>query len=65
MARLCGAARVSTRAAPRAPFCMMGACFECLVEIDGRANQRACQVRVRGGMRVRRQLSSAVPGVEE
>jgi len=21
--------------APRGPYCMMGACFECLVEIDG------------------------------
>jgi len=43
-------------AAPRAPYCMMGSCFECLVEIDGRRNQRACQVMVAGGMRVRRQL---------
>lgn len=57
--------RTPVGAAPRAPFCMMGACFECLVEIDGRANQRACQVLVRDGMQVRRQLSSAVPGVEE
>jgi len=42
---------------PRAPFCMMGACFECLLEIDGIDNQRACQVEVKAGMRVRRQLS--------
>jgi predicted molibdopterin-dependent oxidoreductase YjgC len=41
---------------PRAPFCMMGACFECLLEIDGRCDQRACQVEVQAGMRVRRQL---------
>lgn len=27
--------------APRAPFCMMGACFDCLVEIDGEANRQA------------------------
>lgn len=46
-------------AAPRAPFCMTGACFECLVEIDGRVNQRACQVLVEADMRVRRQLASA------
>ena len=25
--------------APRGPFCMMGVCFECLVEIDGVANR--------------------------
>ena len=28
---------------PRAPHCLMGACFECLLEIDG-VEQRACQV---------------------
>ena len=45
-------------AAPRAPFCMMGSCFECLVEIDGQPNQRACQVRVAAGMVVRRQMAN-------
>ena len=47
---------------PRAPFCMMGACFECLLEIDGIGNQRACQVEVKAGMQVRRQL---VPNAED
>ena len=37
---------------PRAPYCMMGVCFECLVEIDGLANRQACMVRVRPGMQV-------------
>jgi predicted molibdopterin-dependent oxidoreductase YjgC len=41
--------------APRAPFCMMGVCFECLMEIDGVPNRRACQVAVAEGMRIRRQ----------
>jgi D-hydroxyproline dehydrogenase subunit gamma len=36
--------------AHRAPFCMMGACFDCLVEIDGVPNQQACQTPVRQGM---------------
>lgn len=36
---------------PRAPYCMMGVCFECLVEIDGIPNRQACQVRLRNGMR--------------
>jgi predicted molibdopterin-dependent oxidoreductase YjgC len=45
------------KAAPRAPFCMMGICFECLVEVDGVVDQRACQLQVRAGMRLRRQLS--------
>ena len=44
---------------PRAPFCMMGACFECLLEIDGIGNQRACQVEVQAGMHVRRQLTAS------
>ena len=39
--------------APRAPLCLMGACFECLVEVDGRANVQACMVPAREGMQVR------------
>ena len=41
--------------APRAPYCMMGVCFECLVEIDGVGNRQACLTFVAEGMRVRRQ----------
>jgi len=36
----------------RGPYCMIGNCFECLVEIDGRPNQQACRHRVRDGMKV-------------
>lgn len=39
----------------RAPYCLMGVCFDCLMEIDGRCNQRACMVEVRAGMQIRRQ----------
>jgi predicted molibdopterin-dependent oxidoreductase YjgC len=39
--------------APRGPFCMMGVCFDCLVEVDGVPNVQACMTRVRDGMRVR------------
>ena len=46
---------------PRAPFCMMGVCFECLLEIDDRPNQRACQFEVQNGMRVRRQSAVGEP----
>lgn len=38
--------------APRAPYCLMGVCFECLVEIDGVGNRQACMVRVAPGMRI-------------
>jgi predicted molibdopterin-dependent oxidoreductase YjgC len=41
--------------ANRAPFCMMGICFDCLVEIDGIPNQQACQTLVQAGMRVKLQ----------
>ena len=42
----------------RAPYCMMGACFECLVEIDGRQNHQACLVAAKPGMRIRRQAGA-------
>lgn len=41
----------------RAPFCHMGICHECLMEIDGVPNQQACLIPVREGQRVRRQIS--------
>ncbi len=40
---------------PRAPYCMMGVCFECLVAIDGVGSRQACLVQVRDGMRVETQ----------
>ncbi len=36
--------------ARRAPFCMIGNCFECLLEIDGTPNRQSCLVTVREGM---------------
>jgi len=39
----------------RAPYCLMGICFDCLAEIDGVPNRRSCMVTARPGMRVRRQ----------
>lgn len=39
--------------APRGPFCGMGVCFDCLVTVDGRPNQRACLTKVEAGMDVR------------
>ncbi|HGL4259909.1 (2Fe-2S)-binding protein [Burkholderia dolosa] len=51
-----GAAACRTSAvsgAPRGPFCMMGVCFDCLVEIDGVPNVQGCMTPVRDGMQVR------------
>jgi len=57
---LLAAGRVSCRTTAlsgvaRAPYCMMGVCFDCLVTIDGEGNRQACLVRVRDGMRVETQ----------
>jgi len=51
-----------TRLAPvsgarRAPYCLMGACFECLMTIDGRPNRQACMTPVADGMTVEPQLA--------
>jgi predicted molibdopterin-dependent oxidoreductase YjgC len=45
--------------APRGPYCLMGACFECLAEVDGRSNVQTCMTPVRGGMQVRQQRGNA------
>ena len=38
--------------APRAPYCMMGVCFDCLVTIDGIGNRQGCLVLARDGMEI-------------
>ena len=40
---------------PRAPLCLMGVCFDCLVEVDGQQNVQSCMLEVRDGMQVRLQ----------
>jgi D-hydroxyproline dehydrogenase subunit gamma len=59
--------RTTVSGAPRAPYCMMGVCFECLVQIDGVPNRQACLTEVRAGMQVctqqgRRRLATPEPG---
>ena len=39
-----------------ATYCLIGVCFECLMEIDGEPDVQSCLVTVREGMVVRRQL---------
>ena len=46
--------------APRGPFCMMGACFDCLVEIDGVMRQ-ACMIEVTEGLQISRPEISEAP----
>jgi predicted molibdopterin-dependent oxidoreductase YjgC len=46
----------------RAPYCMMGVCFECLVTIDGVGSRQACLARVRDGMRIETQQGKREAG---
>tara|TARA_B100000614_G_scaffold237078_1_gene235037 strand:- start:224 stop:526 length:303 start_codon:yes stop_codon:yes gene_type:complete len=47
---------------PRGIYCMMGACFDCLMEIDGQPNRQACMCEVSEGLVVKRQQGSAELG---
>jgi predicted molibdopterin-dependent oxidoreductase YjgC len=47
---------------PRAPYCMMGVCFDCLVTIDGVGSRQACLVPVREGMTIETQLGKREAG---
>ena len=49
----------------RAPYCMMGVCYECLMIIDGKPNQRACQQTVADGMSIECQQAAGTPCHEE
>ena len=49
--------RVTEEGEFRGPFCGMGVCQECLLEVDGRCSRRACMTRVETGMTVRRQTN--------
>jgi hypothetical protein len=56
-AALFAAGRLASRttpvsASPRGPYCLMGVCFDCLVTIDDRPDQRGCLVAVAPGMRI-------------
>jgi hypothetical protein len=47
---------------PRAPFCQMGVCFDCLAEIDGVPNRQSCLVPAVPGMRIDRQRGARAAG---
>ena len=50
--------------APRAPYCLMGVCFDCLAEIDGQPNRQSCMVTVAPGMAIRRQRGKRAVAAE-
>jgi predicted molibdopterin-dependent oxidoreductase YjgC len=43
---------------PRGIFCGIGACFDCLITVNGEPNVRACLAQVRAGDRVERQVGA-------
>jgi thioredoxin reductase len=51
--------RETRSGACRGIFCGMGVCQECLVEIDGRPNQRACMTKVVAPISVKRSVGNA------
>ena len=51
--------------APRAPYCMMGACFECLVEINEFPSRQSCLIAVQNGMQVRRQIGASAISIQD
>ncbi|MDE0939297.1 MAG: (2Fe-2S)-binding protein [Pirellulales bacterium] len=49
---------------PRGLFCNMGICFECLVEVNGNPNQRACQYQVTDGLEIKSQPADSLERYE-
>ena len=49
----------------RGPYCHMGVCYACLMEIDGVPNQQSCLIPVREGMSVKRQSGAPSFRTEE
>lgn len=43
--------RTPVSGAPRGPFCMMGACFDCLIEVEATTRQ-ACLMEVTAGLEI-------------
>lgn len=47
--------RTTEDGAPRAPYCMMGVCFECRATVNGQLSTQTCRTPVQEGMRVERE----------
>ncbi|MGA1327008.1 MAG: FAD-dependent oxidoreductase [Rubrivivax sp.] len=55
------ALRSTRQGRPRGLYCGMGACFDCVVTVDGRMGVRACMEKVREGQQVRRGVPAGTP----
>lgn len=47
------------RGVARGPLCLIGACFDCLVEVEGEPNRQACMVTIRPGLSAAPQRGAA------
>lgn len=58
--------RTATEDRPRGVFCGIGVCFDCLVEVNGAEDVRACQRKARDGdvIVTRRESGASSPGRE-
>lgn len=45
----------AAKGSKRAPYCLMGVCFDCLAEVDGVGSVQTCLTMVQDGMRITRQ----------
>ncbi|WP_424811932.1 (2Fe-2S)-binding protein [Roseococcus sp. YIM B11640] len=61
-AGVAGFRQTAVTGAGRGPFCLMGACFDCLVELDGVPNKQACMVSVTPGISARSQDGARIAG---
>ena len=57
--------RQTETGALRSAFCMMGVCFECLVEVNGNPNTQSCMILVEDKMVVKRQVGLRQIGICE
>lgn len=58
--------RTTAHGAGRGLYCGMGVCQDCLVEVDGKPNQRACMTKVDRPLKVRSEAHGRpLPPVEE
>ncbi len=61
-AALLGKGRIVSRISPTsqkpcASYCLMGVCFECMMEIDG-IQRQACMTKIKAGMVINRNLKT-------
>jgi D-hydroxyproline dehydrogenase subunit gamma len=47
------------RGSARLPYCMIGYCFDCLIDIEDIGGRQACLTQVKDGMRLRVQKGAA------